>query len=62
MARYVKYVGQKNGKTALSEARFRLLPALRFLKRKVYGQKLFDEHGYSAYTCLTRRTGALDVL
>lgn len=62
VARYVKYGTQKKNKTALSEARFKLLPALRFLKRKVYGQKLFDEHGYAAYTCLTRRTGALNVL
>ena len=60
--RHKDYVKTGLKKTPLRELKIALLPFLRAAKKAVYGSKRFDEYAYSAYTCLTERTGRIYVL
>ncbi|HXH60113.1 MAG TPA: class I SAM-dependent methyltransferase [Fimbriimonadaceae bacterium] len=60
--RYIDYQIARRKKTLTHEARIAATPFLRRVKRTVMGRKRFEEFAYSAFTCLTRRTGSLRIL
>lgn len=60
--RHNDYINMGLKKTLLRELRIAMLPFLRAAKKAVYGSRKFDEYAYSAYTCLTERTGRINIL
>ncbi len=59
--RFSWYKNMKLTKTLKRELFLHMYPVLNYLKKMKLGNKLYQETGYSAYTCLAKRVGELKI-
>lgn len=61
VVRFNWYRNMGRKKTLANEIRLKLIPLRNVMKKTLYGRRRYEEYGYSAYTCLTKCTGRLEI-